>query len=111
MTQIYINLEFSKEQAIINISKGFIKFPKEMYPKNWLNNKQFVCSNEELDEYVNFFRDQEANIYFRRSKEEDWTPITYQEFYYDDSDKNLYVRMVGEAYVKPKKFTFNLKNA
>ena len=111
MAKIYISLHFSKEQAIINISKGFIKFPKEMYPEVWLNNKQFVCLNEDLDKYVNFFREQNAEIYFRMKRDSKWIPVTYQEFYYDDKDEKLYVRMVGEAYIKPEKFTLNLNNA
>lgn len=84
VNKILINVHQNEDWSIITVNQGFINFDDKMYPSRWLNKKQFRISNKVLMDYIQLFKDQNSEIFFRFNKECSWIPYTNQKFVWDD---------------------------
>lgn len=78
MLKIYINLKKYAEYSTFTINKGFIKIPSKFQSICWINRRQFQIADKEAREFIEYLKENNAEIFYRYSREDDWTKYEYK---------------------------------
>lgn len=79
MTQlrILINVKPYTNYSTYTVNKGFIKIPNRFAPY-WLNKRQCMIENDVAKDFIEFLKENDAEILYRYSRKDDWTEYLYK---------------------------------
>lgn len=75
--RVLINVKLYTNYSTFTISKGFIKIPNKFDPY-WLNKRQCIIQNDVAKDFIEFLKENDAEIFYRYSREDDWTEYIYK---------------------------------
>lgn len=74
---VYINIKAYIDYSTYIFQEGFIKIPDKFNPY-WLNKRQFMIQNDVAKDFIEFLKENDAEIFYRYSREDDWTEYIYK---------------------------------
>lgn len=75
--RILINVKTDTNYSTFTINKGFIKIPNKFDPY-WLNKRQCIIQNNVAKDFIEFLKENDAEIFYRYSREDDWIEYIYK---------------------------------
>lgn len=75
--RILINVKPYTNYSTYSVNKGFIKIPNKFAPY-WLNKRQCIIQNNVAKDFIDFLKENKAEIYYRYSRKDDWTKYEYE---------------------------------
>lgn len=80
MAKVVINIKTYTDYSTYTFSTGFVMIPEEFHPF-WINRRQFQVQNDKMKDFITFLLLEGAEIYYRYSRNDDWTPLKAQRIY------------------------------
>lgn len=74
--RILINVKPYTNYSTYTVNSGFIKIPNKFAPY-WLNKRQCIIENDVAKYFIEFLKENDAEIFYRYSREDDWTEYVY----------------------------------
>lgn len=74
---VYINIKAYTDYSTYIFQEGFIKIPDKFNPY-WLNKRQCMIQNDVAKDFIEFLKENDAEIFYRYSREDDWTEYIYK---------------------------------
>lgn len=74
---VYINIKAYTDYSTYIFQEGFIKIPDKFNPY-WKNSRQCMIQNNIAKDFIDFLKENKAEIYYRYSRKDDWTKYEYE---------------------------------
>lgn len=75
--RIFINVKPNTNYSTYTVNRGFIKIPSKFDPF-WLNKRQCMIENAVAKDFIEFLKENNAEIFYRYSRKDDWTEYVYK---------------------------------